>query len=475
LALLLSCCAPSAALSGSESVEFRVGRAAVDITPERGMAMGGYFFVRLNEGVHDRLFAKAIVIEDGANKAALVACDLESLPGSFVTAARQEAAAKTGIPTEHIMISATHTHTGPEMSELFIQQLHGTAAGVAARYRAELSSRIAEAVRLASADLRPAVLWSGVGSEPSLCFNRRYVMKDGTVRFNPGKLNPDIIRPAGPTDPEVSVVYFAAQDQSPLATYVNYALHLDTTGGLEYSADYPNTLANVLGSVKGPAMMTLFTIGTAGNVNHLDVRTRDRQSGFGEASRIGSILAAEVLKTYSRMQPTGGHLQVRGESIKLPVIDVSAEAVASARQIFERAVKSGEGAGGSPQFLDVVNAVKTLTVAEYDRKPINAEVQVISVGTDLAWVGLPGEIFVELGKAIKLASPFRQTIVVELASDSIDYVPDRKGFAEGAYEPATARCKPGSGEALVDAATRVLLEAHTAAEATPGAQRQGAN
>lgn len=85
----------------------------------------------------------------------------------------------------------------------------------------------------------------------------------------------------------------------------------------------------------------------------------------------------------------------------------------------------------------------------------------IALGDQLAWVGLPGEIFVELGKAIKIASPFPYTIIAELANGSIGYVPDRKAYPEGAYEVISTRCAPGGGEALVAAATRLLIEART--------------
>ncbi|MCX8107273.1 MAG: hypothetical protein N3G20_00555, partial [Verrucomicrobiae bacterium] len=91
-------------------------------------------------------------------------------------------------------------------------------------------------------------------------------------------------------------------------------------------------------------------------------------------------------------------------------------------------------------------------------RPLRAEVQVIAVGGELAWVGLPGEVFVELGLAIKKRSPFPNTFVVELANDNIGYVPDRRSYAEGNYEPISARCAPGSGEQLVDAAVDLLHE-----------------
>src|SRR5207249_4774461 len=114
--------------------------------------------------------------------------------------------------------------------------------------------------------LTPARVSAGIGREEALSFNRRFLMKDGTVGWNPGKLNPNIVRPAGPIDPDVAVVYFDSPESKPLATYVNFPMHLDTVGGLQISADYPYTLAMLLGQLTGPEVLTLFTIGAAGNI-----------------------------------------------------------------------------------------------------------------------------------------------------------------------------------------------------------------
>jgi hypothetical protein len=282
-------------------------------------------------------------------------------------------------------------------------------------------------------------------------------MKDGTIGWNPGKLNPNIVRPAGPVDPDVSVVYFNAASSKPQATFVNYAMHLDTTGGTEYSADYPYTLGKLLGEVKDSNMLTLFAIGTAGNINHINVKSSEPQSSPREAARIGTILASEVLKTYPRLTPVEGPLLVRREVIKLPVQELQPGEVEKSQEIATRLIREGPEKFA---FLDLVHAFKVLWVAEFQGKPIDAEIQVITLGNDVAWVGLPGEVFVELGMAIKEASPFRYTIVNELSGDVIDYVPDRKAFAEGAYEVVNSLCAPGGGEALVDGATHLLIEAY---------------
>jgi neutral ceramidase len=330
---------------------------------------------------------------------------------------------------------------------------------IAKIYTRDLAGKVAEAVKRAEAALTPAKLSAAVGHEESLPHNRRYFMKDGKVGWNPGKLNPNIVKPAGPIDPAVPVVYAETNDGRPLATYVNFAMHLDTVSGMLFSADYAYPLAKLLSRVKSPEMVTLFTIGCAGDINHMDFSSKEPQKGPPEAERIGTTLAGEVIKTYARLKPvaTAAPL-VRHETVKLPLPPLAEGDVEKARSLVTRF-----GGKDDPKFLEKVWAFTVLDTYGRNGQPLETEVQVIALGPDLAWVSLPGEIFVELGLAIKAASPFKHTIIAELANGSIGYIPTNRGFDEGNYEAVSARCGQGSGEMLVDAATRLLKELHHAA------------
>lgn len=441
----------------ANAADLRAGAAAVNITPPKGAPMAGYYYNRAADGVHDDLFAKAIVLESEGVRVAVVACDVESLPRAVVEKARKKIEALSGIAGAAVMISATHTHTGPVILEERSQdKLQGEMLDIARKYTEDLPNKIAASVQQAAALLKPVRVSAGIGNEPSLTFNRRFYMKDGSVGWNPGKLNPNVVRPAGPTDPAVPVVYFETLDGHPLATYVNYAMHLDTVGGFEYSADYAYTLSKLLATAKSPDMLTLFTIGCAGNLNHIDVNNPLKQSGHQEAARIGTVLAAAVLRTLKKMdaiEPAGP--RVRSEIVRLPLPEIRPGELEWARKITPTFGKEN-----AAPFMDLVRAFKIVDVAERAGQPIEAEVQVITLGDRVAWVGLPGEIFTELGMMIKLASPFQYTLVASLANGSIGYVPDRKAYPQGAYEPVSARCAAGSGEMLVDASTRLLIEMH---------------
>jgi neutral ceramidase len=439
------------------AADLRVGAGAVKITPPPGAPMAGYYYNRAADGVHDDLWAKALVLEVGGTRAALVSCDIASLPRPFVEAARRLIARDTGIPEDRVMISATHTHTGPVLLSAGSRyNLEGDMLRIAEQYAADLPKKIAESVRLADAALQPARISAGRGREDSLTFNRRYIMKDGSVGWNPGKLNPDIVRPAGPIDPDVPVIFFETPEAAPLAVCVNYAMHQDTVGGTEFSADYAYTLSRLLQDAKGADLVTLFTIGCAGNLNHFDVAWADLQRSHGEASRIGTIVAAEVLKVMKRLESVPAEpLRARSTIVNLPLPEVSPQDLAWART-----VTPTFGKPDAAPFIDLVKAFKIVDVEARQGRPIEAEVQVIGLGADVAWVGLPGEIFTELGLAIKNASPFRFTIIAELTNDSIGYIPNLKAYGEGAYEVVSARCAAGSGELLADAAVRLLVEMH---------------
>ena len=430
----------------------RVGAAAVVITPPLGTPLSGYYEPRGSTGVLDDIYCKALVIEQGGTKVAVVACDLLTLPRPTVVAARQLIEQQTRIPGTQVMISATHQHTGPVVArESARDQLDGGAGEAGRRYTAGLPALIARGVAEADEKLTPARASAALGREERLSFNRRFWMRDGSLSWNPRKQNPDIVRPAGPIDPEVGVLYFDTPQGVPLAAFVNFAMHPDTTGGTKVSADYPGVLARLLADYKGAGMVTLFANGACGNINHRDVNWPDRQSSPEEARRIGTALAGAVLRTWPRLRPVSpGALKVRSEIVRLPLPPVTADDLARAREVVARV--------GDPRttFMEKVKAFQVLDVVAQAGRPFEVEVQVITLGDQLAWVSLPGEVFVELGLAIKQASPYAQTMIVELANGSVGYIPNRAAYAEGNYEVVSARCAEGSGEMLVEAALRLL-------------------
>ncbi len=455
---LIACLCP--AVEGADN-HTRVGVAATDITPPLGIPMAGYYHARGADGVLDPLFSKAMVIETGGERAALVTLDIISVTRAITDQARAAIEKATGIKGDHVMISATHAHTGPELANRGKRSSDlGGQNQLAVDYTAGLPAKIAESVRLANANLQPAQLNVAHGRCEGLTFNRRYFMRDGSVGWNPGKRNPNVVMPAGPSDSEVSLLYIekpaATGPAQSIATYVNFAMHPDTCGGSKISADWPGALSRVLTGYHGSNHLTLVANGTCGNLNHLDTSWRWPQNTGAEGHRLGTILGASVFQTYKDLKPAAaGPLRAKSELVELALPEITPAQVEEAKQAIAATKDDRDG-----NFMKLVRSYRALDVAGREGRPHRVEVQVIALGKEVAWVSLPGEIFVELGLALKKRSPFPHTFLVELANENIGYVPDRRSYAEGNYEPESARCAAGSGEKLVEAAITLLNELH---------------
>jgi hypothetical protein len=445
----------SASSLGASAAEFRAGVAVVDITPPQGYRMSGYFNERLNTGVNDPLQAKALVMRQGDTQAALVVCDLIGMTAEVTNRARRQASAKTGIPAENIAITATHSHTGPlyfgALREYFHEravQKHGRDPHEESPYAETLQQKLVEAIVKAQAAAAPVKIDAGVAEEGRLSFNRRFHMKDGSVRFNPGQQNPDIVRVAGPIDPDVGIVRFRAGEKD-LAALVVFAMHLDTTGGTLYSADYPYFLERELRKSLGPDFVSIFGAGTCGDINHVDVRIKGRRSTEEMGTMLAETVAGHLPRLAAIEKPS---LAVRRAVVDAPLQKHSAEQIESAR---ERMAKIGTR---ELSFLEQVETAKIYDLSLRKSDTIPLEVQAFRLSPDVAIVTLPAEVFVELGLAIKRASPFKTTLVIELANDDPAYIPTKKAFAEGSYETVNSRVVPGSGERMVEAAIRLLKE-----------------
>lgn len=436
----------------------QAGAAQVEITPPKGYRMSGYFQERLNTGIKDPLFAKALVFRQGNRSAALVICDLIGISLAASSEARKLASAKTGIPADHIAIAATHSHTGPLYAGALREYFHARAVARHGRDPQEeivfgdvLVAKLVEAIDLANKGVSTVTIDAGVTEEKRLAFNRRFHMKDGTVRFNPGQRNPDIVRVAGPIDPDVGLLRLrtTGEGAKDLAGLVVFALHLDTLGGTDYSADYPAMLQTELRKSLGAEYVNLFGIGTCGDINHIDVTVKERRTTAEIGTMLAETVAAGLPKLKRIAEPS---LAVGRTGVEVPLQQYSAEAIAQAKGRMDKV--------GTREltFLEQVEATKIMDLQRRQGPNITLEVQAIRLSADVAIVTLPGEVFVELGLEIKRQSPFATTLVIELTNDAPAYIPTKRAFLEGSYEIVNSRVTSGGGEAMVEAAVKLLKD-----------------
>ncbi|HEX4146195.1 MAG TPA: neutral/alkaline non-lysosomal ceramidase N-terminal domain-containing protein [Pirellulales bacterium] len=470
-------------VQATEPANLWVGVAETDITPPEGFPMAGYYHERLAEGTIDPLKAKAIVFRTDDAAAALVVCDLIGIATDLKLAIRERASKQTGIPASNIVIAATHSHTAPDYGKELYLTLGGTRQDpVRAEYIEKLIAGPAEAIVKADADAGPARLETGSATEQTpVSFNRRFVMRDGSVQTWQKYDNPNVVRAAGPIDPQIGLLAIRGENGELQAILSNFALHLDTVGGMKWSADYPFFIEQALHKAVGPNVTSIFGTGCCGDINHSDPRAKERNKTDFIGNSIGESIAPQLGKLAPLEQNT---LVVKSRVVPLPLQDATKDEVARAIEILEAA-----GRKEKVDFLEHVTAHKKMMLDQMrhavpfantvdyitwglsrslagvgDALPV--DVTVIALGRDLAIVALPGEVFVELGLAIKQGSPFRTTLVIELSNcvETI-YVPTRAAYAGGSYEVTNSTTQPGSGEMLVEAALGLLREAAAEANA----------
>ncbi len=275
---------------------FRAGAFAIDITPTKfPVSSSGSMTHRTADEAHDPLHARCLVLDNGETKIALVTCDSCMIPREIYDAAKAQASQATGISTDHILCSATHTHTAVTAGPTF-QSL------VEEKYLGFLSQRIAEGIIQAHSQLESARIGWAIGNNPRQVFNRRWFLRPGTpltdpfdrgtdkVRMNPGANSKSLLQPAGPVDPEVPVLAVQAVDGRPIAMWANYSLHY--VGGVpakslsaDYFGEFARQFAGLIDASKTePAFVAAMTNGTSGDINNIN---------FFEGSRSSATLRAD--------------------------------------------------------------------------------------------------------------------------------------------------------------------------------------
>jgi hypothetical protein len=439
--------------SSAPAGDFKIGAAQVDITPASGTPMAGYYKFRAVGGVLDPIYAKTIVVEQDGARAAFVVLDLAGTTRSLVAAARKLIAEQCHLPAERVMISATHTHTGPQLPRgSMMDEITKANSPPGVQYVNALPGLIAQSVSDAFANLKPASASATIGKAEGISFNRRVIGKDGKCIWQPRKIDPAVERPAGPVDPDLGLLVFASLESrpSPLAAYANFAMHPTSVGGgLRISADYPGVLTKLLRERHG-AMIAVFANGCCGNLNHTDYLSGNPQR---TTLQLGTALADVATQSWPGLQSVKTYApRARSTTVTLPRRQFSDADIARAKDVANRMFTESLGT------VPMAEAVCILETIGKQDVPLEAEVQAIAFSDDVAIVALPGEIFVELGLALKAASPFKHTFIAELANGSIGYVPNREAYPQGNYEVVSARGAEGSGERLVDEALKLLKE-----------------
>ncbi len=436
----------------------QAGFSRVDISPDIGVQLAGFpDAIRRNIGVHDPLYATTAVLSDGNEAVCLISLDLLWYHKRDVASIRELITKQIGIPTDHIMICCTHTHSGhiaASFGNFTPQQLEAmpTETEIAA-----LNIRIANSAVEAYRRLSPAVFGTGkqvCGMEVGIGGNRR-----------------DPIN--GVVDPALQILAVRDQTGVLLGCVVKYALHPSTMheDNLLVSADYVGYLRQTVEAAYPDAYL-LFLQGTSGDQSNRHTRVFQ---GFAEAERIGHALGCAIIDLLEQIaftaagSITAAQAQITLPLRELPTAEEAVCAVSNAKAAFEQ-LKAAEQTEPIKLRRAEVALFGAECLASYVQRmtdPIGytqltaelpAEVQVIR-WNDMAIAGVQGELFAAYGLKLRQASPFSSTMVVTLANGGLPgYVCTEEAYQEGGYEVGSSLLSPEAGQLLTEAAVALLRQ-----------------
>ncbi len=458
----------------------QAGAAELDITPELGALIVGGFAPIPAKHIHDPLLARALVLDDGTSRIAFVVCDNVGIARDTIDAAKLHIERQSKLSKSHVMVSSTHTHSGPPArpdSALPSDKIPVTPAAPPAlsRYQEFVARRIADAVQCAINNLEPAKIAWGSVQQPQHVFNRRWLVNDEAARRNPFggvdrvRMNPPQAaalggQPAGPTDPEFFFVSVQTKSGRPLSLFSAYSLHY--VGGVpaaDISADYfgvfNQRMRELLGAERQePAFVSLLANGTSGNINNIDFRAkRPAKKPYEHMRAVAHEIADAVFAAYQKLEYRDWvPLDARTTELSLATRRPPPELVARSRELLSKPAQTPPWHGN-----ERIYANRVLQLADGPAR-IEAPLQAFRLG-ELAIYTLPAETFVETGLELKARSPFKPAFAVSIANGSFGYMPTPEHHALGGYETwfGTNRLEVEASTKMVDALLKLAAEMKT--------------
>ena len=451
-------------------MKIQFGTARRCITPQEPISLSGYFNRRVWDHVLDDLEVRAIVFKDGKKLAAMLHLDtlaINSLLFNAIKSALKKAGLARFFGDDNLLIAATHTHTGPNTFN----------EPNSKSYREFAAAQAAAALKDAMRNIRHGELLEGMAHDCRFQFNRRYWMKNGHVVTNPGKLNPEILRPEGEIDPEIPLLAIRT-DAGLEVLFSSCVNHSDTIGGCGVSADWPGFLRRELEADMAPGAMVIPMVGASGNINHFDVSNDTNQTCYAEARRIGRGYAESIRAVLPELKPVAGS-KFSSASVKVKVSPrkISSQEIAGALAVVEKypeidieqtnsqvALTSEDLARGTPYALKYF-AVKLLDIAKNTRKP-QFLLTMFKFGKSSVLVSLPSEPFVEIGLAIRKGIFAGSNCLLTSHGNynggkifAGGYIPNAWNYGRGGYEdtPRSSGYSTDTAEKLI-AAWKKLAE-----------------
>ena len=432
------------------------GAARVDITPELGIQLAGDIGrPRPVEEVRHPLYVRALVLEGEGERACFLAADVTLVMRNVAEELRRRVGEAIGCSSDAVIVHAGQSHSAPSVGnhmisddcQLVPEELAWVRGGDA-RYTPQFLEGALAAVREASAALQPVTVKAVRGMDGRVSFNRRFILRDGTVQTHPRLCQADILCAEGPADPEVSLVTFEGESGRPIAALLHHTCHPVHGYPHRYVCpDWPGLWAEQVRSLLGGDCVAMTVNGACGNIhhtNHLDPTYK------GDVNRYVACLTETVRRILPDLAPVRSlPLRQARTVLPLPMRNLPADEVAAARELIEDHPEPMWNEAKDNVHWDWVYALATLDLAERQQRTTtyDYETQAFRIG-DLALVAWPGEPFVEAQIELKKNSPAAHTFVAHMSSDCAGYLPTREAFAHGGYETRTANWSKLAPEAL---------------------------
>ena len=434
------------------------GFGRVCITPPLGTPIVGYYMERRVSGVLDDVYAATVAISCGESAALFISVEVCELSTAQCNAYRKQISEATGVAEGAIFINCSHTHTGGQPGS-------SGALGTGAKspeYELAIGDAMVKASLEAMADLKPSVLSYAKGEAKGISFIRRYRMKDGGVQTNPGVDNPNIDHALG--TPNDAVQLLKAEREGADDIYVVcFGTHADSVGGDLISGDWPGFVRTTIeGAIEGSKC--LFLTGSQGDVNHINTAPTeaDRRGldydtfdgvprGYEHAKHMGRVVAGAVLEI------AGKTVNVKPDDIKFGIkeIDVPShrenEREAEARRVLElyNNGRQDELPYKAMELTTVVAEANRIVALLNGPDSFPFVLSAISIG-NLVFLGIPGELFVELGRRVERESVFDATFVCCLTNGGDCYFPTESAYDEGGYEARSSKLDRSVEEIVVN-------------------------
>lgn len=451
----------------------KAGFSRVNATPPLGIGVVGYYKPRYADAILDELEITAIALTAGKEKVVLISYDVCYIEEHVNERFRKAIMDATGLSKEAIYIHATHTHNGPflERNDDGINFLDANAEeNIEEEYCKTICRKMADAAKLALEDLKPARMGWGVGQAPNISFIRRFRMKDGSIRTNPGVNNPDILEPVGTVDERVNVLRFDREGAETIVL-VNFGTHPDTVGGSGITTDWPGfvrrTVEKTLDNTK-----CIFFNGIQGDVNHVNVFPKggflndtfhdfdDVSRGYGHARYMGRVVAGGVLQVFDKVKYVDvDSVRALSRTIQVPSNMPKPEDMPEAYRIdtLHKAGKDDEIPYSGMMLTTVVAEAARMILLEHGPEYFSMELSGIAIG-DVVLVGIPAEPFTGVGLDLKDTNDWELVLPTCLTNGCQGYFPMREAYEEGGYEARSSNFAPGVAECVIEEG-KALMEA----------------